>query len=132
MYSYKLSYIIIKNHHLYCLVLNEQLITFFFVISYKLYFHGISYMSPCMFICKSYSLKLFHKLFHVLLGFLSVQKDFISFFINIAVRIHDTLMCIYTNMSLCFWRGNKLVQYCDWQLYRSNRKKCCTGRLMLQ
>lgn len=44
-----------------------------------------------MLMCKSYSLKLFH----VLLGFLSAQKDFISFFIKIAVRIHDTFMYIY-------------------------------------
>lgn len=32
MYSYKLGYIIIKNHQLYCLVLNEQLITLFFLL----------------------------------------------------------------------------------------------------
>lgn len=83
MYSYKLSYIIIKNHHLYCLVLNEQLIT--------LFFHCVSYMLPCMFMCKAFSLKLFH----VPLGFLSVRKDFISFFIKIAVRIRDTFMYIY-------------------------------------
>lgn len=84
MYSYKLSYIIIKNHHLYCLVLNEQLIT--------LFFHCVSYMSTCMFMCKSYSFKLFC----VPLGFLSEHKDFISFFLKIAVRIHYIYVYLQT------------------------------------